>query len=69
MKKFQKNFFKNIILVAQAHWREFPYEKISNNIPNLINKIKYANKFIWMKVALLCDSASQISNGGVSNRK
>ncbi len=31
----------------------FPYEKISNNISNLINKIRYIqNKFIWMKAAL-----------------
>jgi glutamate N-acetyltransferase / amino-acid N-acetyltransferase len=31
----------------------FPYEKISHQIPNLINKIKYTqNKFIWMKAAL-----------------
>ena len=32
---------------------KFPYEKILNNIPNLINKIRYTqNKFIWMKAAL-----------------
>ena len=31
----------------------FPYEKISNQISNLINKIRYTqNKFIWMKAAL-----------------
>ena len=31
----------------------FPYQKIVNQIPNLINKIKYTqNKFIWMKAAL-----------------
>ncbi len=31
----------------------YPYEKISQQIPNLINKIKYTqNKFIWMKSAL-----------------
>ena len=31
----------------------FPYEKIYNNIENLINKIRYTqNKFIWMKAAL-----------------
>ena len=31
----------------------FPYEKISNNISNLIDKIRYTqNKFIWMKAAL-----------------
>ncbi len=32
---------------------EFPFEKISSQIPNLINKIRYTqNKFIWMKAAL-----------------
>jgi len=32
---------------------EFPFEKISKQIPNLINKIRYTqNKFIWMKAAL-----------------
>ena len=31
----------------------FPYKKISDQIPNLINKIKYTqNKFIWMKAGL-----------------
>jgi glutamate N-acetyltransferase/amino-acid N-acetyltransferase len=31
----------------------YPYEKISHQIPTLINKIKYTqNKFIWMKAAL-----------------
>ena len=31
----------------------FPYEKVANQIPNLISKIKYTqNKFIWMKAAL-----------------
>ena len=31
----------------------FPYDKILNQITNLINKIKYTqNKFIWMKAAL-----------------
>ena len=31
----------------------FPYEKIVNQIPNLIKKIRYTqNKFIWMKAAL-----------------
>ncbi len=31
----------------------FPYEKIAEQIPNLINKIQYTqNKFIWMKAAL-----------------
>ena len=32
---------------------EFPFEKISNQIPNLISKIRYTqNKFLWMKAAL-----------------
>jgi len=32
---------------------KFPYEKITLQIPNLINKIRYTqNKFIWMKAAL-----------------
>ena len=31
----------------------FPYEKILNNISNLVNRIRYTqNKFIWMKAAL-----------------
>ena len=31
----------------------FPYQKIANQITNLINKIQYTqNKFIWMKAAL-----------------
>ncbi len=31
----------------------YPYEKISSNISNLVNKIRYTqNKFIWMKAAL-----------------
>ncbi len=31
----------------------FPYQKILNQIPNLISKIRYTqNKFIWMKAAL-----------------
>tara|TARA_B100000674_G_scaffold491601_1_gene509909 strand:- start:232 stop:1482 length:1251 start_codon:yes stop_codon:yes gene_type:complete len=31
----------------------YPYEKISNNILNLVNKIRYTqNKFLWMKAAL-----------------
>ena len=31
----------------------YPYEKIANQIPNLINKIKYTqNKFLWMKAGL-----------------
>ena len=32
---------------------EFPFKKIFDQIPNLINKIKYTqNKFVWMKAAL-----------------
>ena len=32
---------------------EFPFKKISHQIPNLIKKIKYTqNKFVWMKAAL-----------------
>ena len=31
----------------------FPYQKILNQIPNLVSKIRYTqNKFIWMKAAL-----------------
>ena len=31
----------------------FPYQKISNQIPNLVDKIRYTqNKFIWMKAGL-----------------
>ena len=31
----------------------FPYKKISDQVPNLINKIRYTqNKFIWMKAGL-----------------
>tara|TARA_Y100000768_G_scaffold31407_1_gene20720 strand:- start:1179 stop:2429 length:1251 start_codon:yes stop_codon:yes gene_type:complete len=45
---------KNIIFGCTGTIGEiFPYEKISNNISNLINKISYIqNKFIWMKAAL-----------------
>ena len=45
---------KNIIFGCTGTIGEiFPYEKISNNIPNLINKIRYTqNKFTWMKAAL-----------------
>ena len=45
---------KNIIFGCTGTIGEiFPYEKIANNIPNLISKIKYTqNKFIWMKAAL-----------------
>ncbi len=45
---------KNIIFGCTGTIGEiFPYEKISNNIPNLIKKIRYTqNKFIWMKAAL-----------------
>jgi glutamate N-acetyltransferase/amino-acid N-acetyltransferase len=32
---------------------EFPFKKVFDQIPNLINKIKYTqNKFLWMKAAL-----------------
>ena len=45
---------KNIIFGCTGTIGEkFPYEKISNNISNLVNKIRYThNKFIWMKAAL-----------------
>ena len=45
---------KNIIFGCTGTIGEiFPYEKISNNIPNLIKKINYTqNKFLWMKAAL-----------------
>jgi len=45
---------KNIIFGCTGTIGEiFPYEKISNHIPDLINKINYTqNKFIWMKAAL-----------------
>ena len=45
---------KNIIFGCTGTIGEiYPYEKIANNIPNLISKIKYTqNKFIWMKAAL-----------------
>ncbi len=45
---------KNIIFGCTGTIGEiFPYQKISNNILNLINKIRYTqNKFIWMKAAL-----------------
>ncbi len=44
---------KNIIFGCTGTIGEiFPYEKISNNIPTLIKKIRYTqNKFIWMKAA------------------
>ena len=50
----KKISFKNIIFGCTGTIGEiFPYEKISNNIQNLINKIRYTqNKFIWMKAAL-----------------
>ena len=32
---------------------KFPYEKIANQVPNLIDKIRYTqNKFLWMKAGL-----------------
>ncbi len=45
---------KNIIFGCTGTIGEtFPYEKISSNILNLINKIRYTqNKFIWMKASL-----------------
>ena len=45
---------KNIIFGCTGTIGEiFPYEKISNNIKNLVDKIRYTqNKFIWMKAAL-----------------
>ncbi len=45
---------KNIIFGCTGTIGEiFPYEKIANNISNLVNKITYTqNKFIWMKAAL-----------------
>ena len=55
MRIIQKKFLqKNIIFGCTGTIGEiFPYEKISNNIPTLIKKIRYTqNKFIWMKAAL-----------------
>ncbi len=45
---------KNVIFGCTGTIGEtFPYEKISKNISNLVNKIRYTqNKFIWMKAAL-----------------
>ena len=45
---------KNVIFGCTGTIGEiFPYEKIYNNIPNLVKKIRYTqNKFIWMKAAL-----------------
>ena len=45
---------KNIIFGCTGTIGEnFPYEKISKNISNLVDKIRYTqNKFIWMKAAL-----------------
>ena len=50
----KKIISKNIIFGCTGTIGEsFPYEKISKNIPNLVNKIRYTqNKFIWMKAAL-----------------
>ena len=32
---------------------KFPYDQVANQIPNLVNKVRYTqNKFIWMKAAL-----------------
>tara|TARA_Y100001970_G_C14183789_1_gene831352 strand:+ start:488 stop:1816 length:1329 start_codon:yes stop_codon:yes gene_type:complete len=50
----KKIFSKNIFFGCTGTIGEvFPYEEISNNIINLIDKIRYTqNKFIWMKAAL-----------------
>ena len=41
------------MVVQELLGKPYPYEKISHQIPSLINKIKYTqNKFIWMKAAL-----------------
>ena len=50
----KKIFTKNIIFGCTGTIGEnFPCQKILNNIPNLINRIRYTqNKFIWMKAAL-----------------
>ena len=50
----KKISLKNIMFGCTGTIGEtFPFEKISNNISNLINKIRYTqNKFIWMKAAL-----------------
>ena len=50
----KKISFKNIMFGCTGTIGEiFPYEKILNQIPNLVNKIRYTqNKFIWIKAAL-----------------
>jgi glutamate N-acetyltransferase/amino-acid N-acetyltransferase len=50
----KKIYSKDIIFGCTGTIGEsYPFEKIFNKIPNLINKIKYTqNKFIWMKAAL-----------------
>ncbi len=50
----KKIFPKNIMFGCTGTIGEpFPFEKISNNISNLVYKIKYTqNKFIWMKASL-----------------
>ena len=50
----KKIFPQNIMFGCTGTIGEiFPFEKISTNISNLINKIRYTqNKFIWMKAAL-----------------
>ena len=50
----KKILSKNIMFGCTGTIGEtFPYEKISNNISNLINKIRYTqNKFIWLKASL-----------------
>jgi len=50
----KKIFSKDIIFGCTGTIGEpYPCEKISHQIPSLVNKIKYTqNKFIWMKAAL-----------------
>ena len=50
----KKILSKNIMFGCTGTIGEtFPYEKISNNISNLISKIRYTqNKFIWLKASL-----------------
>ena len=50
----KKIYSKDIIFGCTGTIGEpYPYEKISHQIPRLIDKIKYTqNKFVWMKAAL-----------------
>ena len=52
--KPKKIFSKDIMFGCTGTIGEpYPSEKISHQIPSLVNKIKYTqNKFIWMKAAL-----------------